>query len=67
MFTKVKERAVKAAGHLCVGEYFPHSKEVVEGFLAMAKEVISQFISPLASVALLFTSVFSFLFCFTFF
>ncbi|KAJ1522342.1 hypothetical protein ONE63_002635 [Megalurothrips usitatus] len=35
---KVKERAVKAAGHLCVGETFPHSKEVIEGFLGMAKE-----------------------------
>lgn len=38
MTAKVKERAVKAAGHLCVGENFPHTKEVIEGFLAMAKE-----------------------------
>ncbi|XP_034253765.1 proteasome adapter and scaffold protein ECM29 [Thrips palmi] len=35
---KVKERAVKAIGHMCVGESFPHTKEVIEGFLAMAKE-----------------------------
>lgn len=52
---------MKAAGHLCVGEYFPHSKEVVEGFLAMAKEVIPQFLSPLASIALLSSSIFFFM------
>lgn len=28
-----------AAGFLCVGEEFPHSRDVIQGFLDMAKEV----------------------------
>jgi hypothetical protein len=35
----VKERAAKAAGFLCVGEEFPHSRDIIQGFLDMAKEV----------------------------
>ncbi|XP_069674508.1 proteasome adapter and scaffold protein ECM29 isoform X2 [Periplaneta americana] len=36
--TKVKERAAKAAGFLCVGEEFPHSRDIIQGFLDTAKE-----------------------------
>ncbi|KDR13581.1 proteasome-associated protein ECM29 homolog isoform X2 [Zootermopsis nevadensis] len=36
--TKVKEHAAKAAGFLCVGEEFPHSRDIIQGFLDMAKE-----------------------------
>jgi hypothetical protein len=28
-----------AAGFLCVGEEFPHSRDIIQGFLDMAKEV----------------------------
>ncbi|PNF26280.1 hypothetical protein B7P43_G02686 [Cryptotermes secundus] len=36
--TKVKEHAAMAAGFLCVGEEFPHSRDIIQGFLDMAKE-----------------------------
>ncbi|CAH1974017.1 unnamed protein product [Acanthoscelides obtectus] len=35
---KVREKAAKALGLLCVGERFPHTKEVLQGFLDTAKE-----------------------------
>ncbi|XP_066994237.2 proteasome adapter and scaffold protein ECM29 isoform X2 [Anabrus simplex] len=36
--TKVKERAAMTLGFLCVGEIFPHSREVIQGFLDLAKD-----------------------------
>lgn len=36
--TKVKEQAAIAAGFLCVGEEFLHSRDIIQGFLDMAKE-----------------------------
>ncbi|KAK7866865.1 hypothetical protein R5R35_006031 [Gryllus longicercus] len=36
--TKVKERAALACGFLCVGEQFPHSRIIMQGFLDMGKE-----------------------------
>jgi hypothetical protein len=36
---QVKEHAAMAAGFLCVGEEFPHSRDIIQGFLDMAKEV----------------------------
>jgi hypothetical protein len=36
---QVKEQAALAAGFLCVGEEFPHSRDIIQGFLDMAKEV----------------------------
>jgi hypothetical protein len=36
---QVKEHAATAAGFLCVGEEFPHSRDIIQGFLGMAKEV----------------------------
>jgi hypothetical protein len=38
-FFQVKECAAKAAGFLCIGEEFPHSRDIIQGFLDMAKEV----------------------------
>ncbi|KAG5880535.1 hypothetical protein JTB14_026768 [Gonioctena quinquepunctata] len=35
---KVREKAAKALGLLCVGEKFPHTEEVLQGFLNTAKE-----------------------------
>ncbi|RZC32274.1 proteasome-associated protein ECM29 -like [Asbolus verrucosus] len=35
---KIREKAAKALGLLCVGEKFPHTKEIVQGFLNTAKE-----------------------------
>lgn len=37
--SKIKEKATTALGLICIGEHFPHSKEIVKGFLEMAKEV----------------------------
>lgn len=37
--SKVRERAAKSLGLLCVGEQFPHTREVIQGFLDVAKEV----------------------------
>ncbi|CAG9821950.1 unnamed protein product [Phaedon cochleariae] len=37
---KVRERAAKSLGLLCVGERFPHTRQVLQGFLNTAKEVI---------------------------
>ncbi|KAJ8977535.1 hypothetical protein NQ317_010055 [Molorchus minor] len=36
---KVREKAAKSLGLLCVGEKFPHTKEVIQGLLNTAKEV----------------------------
>jgi hypothetical protein len=36
---QVKEHAATAVGFLCVGEEFPHSRDIIQGFLDMAKEV----------------------------
>jgi hypothetical protein len=36
---KVKEQAALEDGFLCVGEEFPHSLVIIQGFLDMAKEV----------------------------
>jgi len=36
---KVKEDAAKAAGLLCVGEDFPHRREIMQSLLDSAKEV----------------------------
>lgn len=49
---KIKERATRALGLICIGESFPHSKYIIEGFLEMAKEVsitisIENFILPI--------------------
>ncbi|CAH0555694.1 unnamed protein product [Brassicogethes aeneus] len=38
MSTKTREKAATSLGLLCVGEKFPHAKEVMEGFLNQAKE-----------------------------
>ena len=35
---KIREKAAKALGLLCVGEKFPHTKEVIQGFLNTAKD-----------------------------
>ncbi|KAB0794456.1 hypothetical protein PPYR_11295 [Photinus pyralis] len=35
---KIRERSAKALGLLCVGEEFPHTKQVIQGFLNTAKE-----------------------------
>ncbi|CAG9821949.1 unnamed protein product [Phaedon cochleariae] len=35
---KVRERAAKSLGLLCVGERFPHTRQVLQGFLNTAKE-----------------------------
>ncbi|XP_060528524.1 proteasome adapter and scaffold protein ECM29 [Cylas formicarius] len=35
---KVRERAAKSLGLLCVGERFPHTREVLQGLLDTAKE-----------------------------
>ncbi|KAJ9587578.1 hypothetical protein L9F63_018960, partial [Diploptera punctata] len=37
--TKVRERAIKTCGFLCVGEEFPHTHEIMQGFLEMAKKM----------------------------
>lgn len=37
--TKVREKAARALGLLCIGEVFPHTKEVMQGLLNTAKEV----------------------------
>lgn len=36
---KMREKAAKSLGLLCVGEKFPHTKEVIKGLLRTAKEV----------------------------
>jgi hypothetical protein len=36
---KVKEDAAKAAGLMCVGEDFPHRREIMQSLLDSAKEV----------------------------
>lgn len=36
---KVKEDAAKAAGLICVGEDFPHRREIMQSLLDSAKEV----------------------------
>lgn len=37
--SKLRERAAKSLGLICVGEEFPYTKEVIQGFLDTAKEV----------------------------
>lgn len=37
--SKVKEKALYTLGLLCCGERFPFAKEIVKGFLQMAKDV----------------------------
>lgn len=37
--SKVRERAARSLGLLCVGEDFPFTKEVIQGLLDTAKEV----------------------------
>lgn len=37
--SKAKERSAKSLGLLCIGEDFPFTKEVIQGFLDTAKEV----------------------------
>lgn len=37
--TKVREKAAKSLGLLCIGEIFPHTKAVLQGLLNTAKEV----------------------------
>lgn len=37
--SKLREKAAKALGLVCVGEIFPHTKEVIQGLLNTAKEV----------------------------
>lgn len=36
---KLREKAAKALGLLCVGEQFPHTQDILQGFLNTAKEV----------------------------
>ncbi|KAF5283686.1 hypothetical protein FQR65_LT13757 [Abscondita terminalis] len=36
--SKIRERSAKSLGLICVGEIFPHTKEVIQGFLNTAKE-----------------------------
>lgn len=36
--SKVREKAAKTLGFLCVGEKFPHTREVIQGLLDTAKE-----------------------------
>lgn len=40
MQSRVRERAAKTLGLLCIGEHFPHTKLIMQGFLNTAKEVI---------------------------
>jgi proteasome component ECM29 len=35
---KIREKAAKALGLLCVGEKFPHARDIIQGFLNTAKE-----------------------------
>lgn len=37
--SKVKERSLHALGLMCCGERFPFAKQIVKGFLQMAKDV----------------------------
>lgn len=37
--SKLREKAAKALGLICVGEVFPHVREVMQGLLNTAKEV----------------------------
>lgn len=37
--SKLKEKAAHTLGSLCVGEKFPHTKNVLEGLLETAKQV----------------------------
>lgn len=37
--SKVRERAARSLGLICVGELFPHTKVVLEGLLKTAKDV----------------------------
>ncbi|KAF5273782.1 hypothetical protein FQA39_LY00897 [Lamprigera yunnana] len=36
--TKIRERSARSLGLICVGEIFPHTKAVIQGFLNTAKE-----------------------------
>lgn len=36
--SKVRERSAKSLGLICVGESFPYTKEIIQGFLNTAKE-----------------------------
>lgn len=38
--SKVRERSAKSLGLICVGESFPYTKEIIQGFLNTAKEVV---------------------------
>lgn len=38
--TKVREKAAKSLGLLCIGEIFPHTQGVLQGLLSTAKEVL---------------------------
>lgn len=38
--SKVKERAISACGHLCLGEEFPYAETILRKFLELSKEVI---------------------------
>lgn len=37
--SKLREKAARALGLICVGEVFPHVKEVIQGLINTAKEV----------------------------
>lgn len=37
--SKVRERAAKSLGLICVGEIFPYTRQVLEGLLNTAKDV----------------------------
>lgn len=37
--SKVRERAAKTLGLICVGEIFPYTRQVLEGLLKTAKDV----------------------------
>lgn len=36
--SRIREKAAKALGLICVGEYFPHTREVIQGLIGTAKE-----------------------------
>lgn len=37
--SKLREKAAKALGLICVGEVFPYTRDVIQGLLSTAKEV----------------------------
>lgn len=37
--SKLREKAAKSLGLICVGEVFPYTKDVIQGLLSTAKEV----------------------------